>query len=194
MERAGLETCQLVSSDREFLGEPIRDPVVVVDYDGSWPARFEESKASLESALGPVASRVDHIGSTAVPGLSAKPVIDVQVSVADIEDESAYRQPLENLGYMLRFRSPEHRFFRAPEAPRTTHIHVVETGNTEARKNLLFVAYLKAHPKRRNEYAALKQRLAARFRGSRKDYLAGKAEFIQDTLLMAEQWIQEEAD
>lgn len=184
-----------MSSDGEFLGEPIRDPVVVVDYDGSWTARFEDIKTSLEAALGPVALRVDHIGSTAVPGLPAKPVIDVQIGVAGIEDESAYRPAIEKLGYPLRFRSPEWRFFRPPKGqPRTAHIHVVRDGGEEERKNLLFVAYLRSHPERRDEYAALKRTLAGRFRDRREDYLAGKAEFIQDTLLMAERWMREEAD
>lgn len=182
-----------MSSEKKFFGEPIGDPVELFEYDESWPERFLELESRLWDALGPVAPRIDHVGSTSIPGLPAKPVIDVQVSVADLEDESAYRPAIENLGYPLRFRSPEWRFFRPPKGrPRTAHVHVVETDNAEARKNLLFVAYLRSHPERRDEYATLKRTLAGRFRDRREDYLAGKAKFIEETLLMAERWIRKE--
>ena len=82
------------------------DPVRVVLYDGNWPDRFQQLAQPLRQALGPVALRIDHIGSTSVPGLAAKPVIDIQISVADFEPLDAYRLPLERLGYIFRADNP----------------------------------------------------------------------------------------
>lgn len=110
----------------------------------------------------------------------------MQVSVADIEDEGSYRPALGKLGYPLRLRSPERRFFRTPAEPRAVHVHVVEAGSREEQKHLLFVAYLRAHPERREAYAALKRDLASRFRDRREQYLEGKAAFIEETLSLAE--------
>lgn len=79
------------------------DPVWIIPYDVTWPEQFHQLAQPLRHALGPVALRIDHIGSTAVAGLAAKPVIDIQISVADFEPLDAYRLPLERLGYLLRF-------------------------------------------------------------------------------------------
>lgn len=171
----------------ESFGDPIQDPVLVADYDESWPEHFQELRERLKEALGSGALRIDHVGSTAVPELAAKPVIDVQVSVSGLEDEGSYRPALKGLGYTLRFRSPERRFFRAPAEPRAVHVHVVGVGSREERVRLLFAAYLRAHPERRDAYAALKRDLARRHRNNREDYLGGKAAFIEETLALAEQ-------
>ena len=91
--------------DEAFLvGGPERRDVVLVDYDPGWPARFTAEQATIRAALGAGALRIEHIGSTAVPGLVAKPVIDVLVAVADVEDEAAYLPALERAGYVLRVR------------------------------------------------------------------------------------------
>ena len=175
------------------MGEPIGDPVVLVEYDESWPRRFEEIKRQLLVVLGSEVLRIDHIGSTAVPGLPAKSMIDVQVSVFSLENESIYHPAIESLGWPLRIRSSERRFFRWPKEPRTVHIHVVENYGKEERKNLLFTAYLRAHPRKRDAYAALKRDLASRFTYQRTDYLRGKAAFIAETLCLAEQWAEHNA-
>ena len=101
------------------------DPVEVVDYDVEWPARYEQVRRQLAAVLGAMAVRIEHVGSTAVVGLPAKPIVDVQVSVHDVEDEGAYVPALESLGYPLRMREAGHRYFRPrPGLPRLAQIHV----------------------------------------------------------------------
>jgi GrpB-like predicted nucleotidyltransferase (UPF0157 family) len=139
--------------------------------------------------LGEFALRIDHVGSTAVPGLPAKPVIDIQVSVTDISDEDSYRPAIESLGLPLRGREPDHRFFRpSAGSPRTVHVHVCGAGSRWERQHLLFVDYLREQPKRAREYAQLKLGLAGRFRSDRTRYTEGKNEFIEETLRMADVW------
>jgi GrpB-like predicted nucleotidyltransferase (UPF0157 family) len=106
-------------------------PVEIVAYDPAWTARFAELGRDLRAGLGEVALRIDHIGSTAVPGLAAKPIIDIQVSVADFEPLAAYRLPLEQLGYVYRADNPERtkRYFREPPGRRRTHVHVRRAGS-----------------------------------------------------------------
>jgi len=168
---------------------PKGEPVQISAYDPAWPVLFVETRARLCRALDNTALRIDHIGSTAVPGLDAKPVIDVQVSVPNLTDEAAYRPALESLGLVLRYRDGERRFFRPPESkPRTLHVHVCESGGVAERNHLLFTAYLRAHPERRDEYAVLKRDLARSFRDRREEYLAAKEPFIEKTLELAEEW------
>ncbi|MGH2816243.1 MAG: GrpB family protein, partial [Actinomycetota bacterium] len=91
--------------------------VEIVPYDPAWPEQFAELGRELRAELGDIALRIDHVGSTAVPGLAAKPIIDVQVSVAAFEPLAAFRQPLERLGYVFRADNPEptKRYFREPQ-------------------------------------------------------------------------------
>jgi GrpB-like predicted nucleotidyltransferase (UPF0157 family) len=117
------------SQRRSQRSEP--HPVEIVAYDPAWTARFAELGRDLRAGLGEVALRIDHIGSTAVPGLAAKPIIDIQVSVADFEPLAAYRLPLEQLGYVYRADNPERtkRYFREPPGRRRTHVHVRRAGS-----------------------------------------------------------------
>jgi GrpB-like predicted nucleotidyltransferase (UPF0157 family) len=102
--------------DDEFLiGGNERRDIVVVDYDLSWPARFEVVRAKITTAFGAEAMRIEHVGSTAVPGPAAKPIIDVLVTVADVEDEPRYLPALQGAGYVLRVREPGHRLVRAAD-------------------------------------------------------------------------------
>ena len=114
-------------------------PLVVVAYDPAWPAAFEAEAVRLRAALGTVAMRIDHNGSTAVPGLSAKPVIDIQVSVAALQPIAAYRDRLQAIGY-VHVPDPDDSFcpfFHRPARwPHTHHVHVVERGGAES--TLLF--------------------------------------------------------
>lgn len=195
MERVGVEEKSASSVSREeFLGDPIEALVILTDYDKAWPRRFEQIKLQLRNVLGSEALSIDHVGSTAVPGLPAKSVIDVQVSVPNLDDESAYRPAIESLGWPLRMRSQERRFFRPPKGkPRTVHIHVVEKDSEEERRHLLFTAYLRAHPEHREAYADLKRDLASRFEYRRDNYLKGKAAFIAELLRLAETWAEANA-
>jgi GrpB-like predicted nucleotidyltransferase (UPF0157 family) len=158
----------------------------VVAYDPHWPAAFAAEAGRLRAALGEIALRIDHNGSTAVPGLAAKPVIDIQVSVAELQQMDLYRRPLQSIGY-THVPHPDDAFcpfFHRPrEWPHTHHVHVVRAGDAEERRTLAFRDYLREHPDAAQEYAELKQWLAAQFSadsfGSRQAYADAKTEFIE---------------
>jgi len=134
-------------------------------YDPEWPRLFKEQAAAFRSALGAVALRIDHIGSTAVPGLAAKPIVDIQISVASFEPLDAFRLPLEGLGYRFRADNPERtkRYFREPPGARRTHIHVRQHGSWNEQFALLFRDYLRAHSAVAGRYADLKRDLARQY-------------------------------
>ncbi len=169
------------------------DPVIIVPYDPRWPERFRRLGTALRAALGEVALRIDHIGSTAVPGLDAKPIIDVQISVAAFEPLDAYRIPLEHLGFVLRERNPDltKRYFREKPGIRRTHMHVRRRGTWSEQCALLFRDYLRTHKEEAQAYGALKYILAEKYRHDRSAYTAGKALFIWDLLAEANTWHQE---
>lgn len=165
---------------------PGREPVRVVPYDPAWPARFEVFRDRLAAVLGPVAGRIEHVGSTSVPGLPAKPVIDIQVSVPDVEAEAAYRPPIESCGWPLSAREPGHRYFRPPNgAPRVVQVHVCSVGSAWERNHLLFRDHLRTHPETAEAYAALKRRLAAEHGHDRLLYTDLKSPFILGVLRRA---------
>lgn len=170
-----------------------RDPVEVVSYDPSWSVRFDEWRNRLRQSLGSVARRIEHIGSTAVPGLDAKPVVDIQVSVVDPENEDTYVAAIEDSGVSLRSREGEgHRYFRpAAGRRRSVQIHVCQTGSDWERTHLLFRDYLRAEPAVREAYASLKRELARRYRDDRIAYTEGKTGFILDSMEKASIWATE---
>ena len=139
--------------------------VEVVDYDPAWPALSREVGRSLRAAMGEVALRIDHIGSTAVAGLAAKPVIDVQVSMAAFETVKAFKDPLERLGYVYRADNPERtkRYFRKAPGSRRTHTHVRCAGSFSEQFPLLLRDYLRCHAAAAAEFATVKRHLAERF-------------------------------
>ena len=170
-------------------GRPVADPVEVVPYSDEWADAFDVWRRGLSDALGEAAVRIEHVGSTAVPGLEAKPIIDLQVSVLDVEDEGAYVPAIDALGVSLRFREPGHRYFRpAGDRPRTVHIHVCNAGGEWEREHLLFRDYLRSDREAWDAYAQLKQDLADRYRDDRLAYNEGKTGFILDMLSQAETW------
>ncbi|HLF68092.1 MAG TPA: GrpB family protein, partial [Gaiellaceae bacterium] len=130
----------------------------------------------------------EHIGSTAVPGLPAKPVVDVQVSVADVEAE-AYAPGIEGLGIALRSREPGHRYFwPAGDRPRDVQIHVCRAGSEWEREHLLLRDFLRADEGTRERYGRLKLELAGRYRDDRLAHNEAKTGFILDALEGAERW------
>ncbi|MEN8182816.1 MAG: GrpB family protein [Myxococcota bacterium] len=166
----------------ELIGESSPDPIIVVEYNSSWPREYADWHSRLLRVV-PSAVRIDHIGSTAVQGLPAKPTIDVQISVPDIEDESTFVPGIESTGVHLRAREPEHRYFRPPAGePRVVHIHVCNSGSAWENDHLLFRDYLRTHPKARDAYAALKLELANQHRHDRIAYTGAKSDFIARTL------------
>ena len=167
------------------------DPIEVVNYDPAWPGCYEQWRERLASALGTAAVRTEHVGSTAVPGLPAKPVIDIQISVADLRDESRYAPQLEAAGVQLRSRDELHRYFRPfPGRPREVHVHVCEAGSAWEREHLLFRDYLRAHPAARDKYAKAKEAAARAWQDDRWAYAEAKTGIILDILDAAEQWAQ----
>jgi len=157
----------------------------ILPYDRSWPEAFRAERDRLASVLGPIALRIDHNGSTAVPGLAAKPIIDIQISVEGLQPIHAYASCLSELGY-VHVPHPDDvfcPFFHRPASwPHTHHIHVVEAGGEEERRTLAFRDYLLEHDTAAREYEALKRSLAPRYSAeqfsSRQAYADAKAEFI----------------
>lgn len=178
-----------VAAGGHVIGESSNQPIDIVDADPAWPAAFEVVRSRLAEALGPVAKRIDHVGSTAVPGLAAKPVIDIQVSVPDVEDEPAYCEAVESVGVVLRWIEPGHRYFRPPPGvPRVWHVHVCTAGSDWERDHLLFRDYLRAHQEAAAAYGALKRDLAVTHRDGRIEYTDAKEPFIRHALAQAETW------
>lgn len=167
-------------------------PIEVVAADPEWRTRFEGYRAQLASVLGPVARRIEHVGSTSVPGLDAKPVIDVQISVRDLTDEGTYVPAIERIGIEFRSRDDERRYFRpAPPRPRDVHVHVCAEGSAWERDHLLYRDYLRTHPDACKRYAATKRENAERWRDDRWAYTEAKTTCILDLLERAEQWAAE---
>jgi GrpB-like predicted nucleotidyltransferase (UPF0157 family) len=166
--------------DRVLVGGRERRPVVIVDYDPSWPERFEAERERISAALGAVALRVEHIGSTAVPGLAAKPIVDVLVTVADPDDEAAFAPALAAAGYELRVREPRHRMFRTPE--RDVHVHVWGSDDPEVARHLRFRDRLRASAEDRAAYEQLKRELAKREWSDMNHYADAKSDLILEIL------------
>ncbi|TCO44913.1 GrpB-like predicted nucleotidyltransferase (UPF0157 family) [Kribbella antiqua] len=168
--------------------------VVVVGYDDVWPVMFAEVGARLRQELGDTALRIDHIGSTSVPGLDAKPIVDIQISVASFEPLDAFRVPIERAGFVHRPENPERtkRYFREQLGARRTHVHVRRAGSFSEQFALLFREYLRAHPDQAQKYADLKHRLAKEFSApdQRSDYVEAKTPFIWQTIHHADDWAQ----
>jgi GrpB-like predicted nucleotidyltransferase (UPF0157 family) len=164
----------------------------LVPYDPAWPVRFEKWRARLARVLGSSARRIDHVGSTSVPGLAAKPVIDIQVSVANLGDEAGYVPAIESLGVQLRSRDDEQRYFRPfPGRPRDVHIHACESGSTWERRHLLFVAFMREDLTARKVYLQAKQAAMARWPDDRIAYTEAKDDVIRELAARAERWAEE---
>lgn len=155
------------------------DPVVVVEYDPRWPARFASERDSILAALDDLVTAVHHVGSTAVPGLAAKPIIDILVEARTADLSADQIVAMERLGYEYRGEAgiAGRRFFRKGQ-PRSHHVHLFEHGHPEVEKHLLFRDYLRAHPEEAARYATLKRDLAARFGADRAGYTDSKDSFI----------------
>ena len=172
-----------------MVAELEREPVFVEPYDQEWPAWFAAERERLLISLGSHVVTVDHIGSTAVPGLMAKPIIDILLGVGDMSDRSTLVSPLVAAGYAYipeyEKTFPERLFFYRRQ-PRACHVHLVRADSEFRQRHLLFRDYLRAHPEARAAYARLKEELAKRFRHDRQAYLEGKSEFIRALQLEAE--------
>jgi len=163
------------------VGDQPQRAIVVVPYDEDWPAQFATLGSMVRDALGDRVVALEHVGSTSVPGMSAKPVIDADLTVADSGDEAAYVSALEAAGFHLRVREPEweeHRVLTI-EDPRT-NLHVFSPGAREPQRHALFRDWLRSHVDDRATYAALKVELASRGFTDSMDYNNHKAELVYD--------------
>ena len=171
-------------SDTAALGLT-EDRVCVADYHPAWPHLFEQEKARLAAALAGESVRIEHIGSTAVPGLTAKPILDIAVAVKDL-DTTAPRviAALEALGYSFRgeYGLAGRLYFVRGNPRRTHHLHVVTAGSAHWDRWLHFRDRLRTHPETNRQYRALKQALAEQFAGNRPAYTEGKSDFIESIL------------
>lgn len=176
-ERSGRLVIQL----RTALDEPIR----LVSYDPSWPDRFAEERDALEGVLGGWAvGGIHHVGSTAVPGLDAKPIIDILVGVESLEASRACFGPLAGLGYLYApYRADEMHWFCKPHPSRRTHhLHLVPSESSRFRDELAFRDELRSDSQLVSEYSELKHSLAVQFANDREAYTDAKAEFITRVL------------
>lgn len=171
------------------IGEPTRldGPILLVESDPAWLHQFDRESERIRAALGPKALRIEHIGSTSVPGLVAKPVIDLLLVVVDSADEPAYVPALERAGYVLRIREPgwqEHRLFKGPDTD--VNLHVFSPGASEIQRVLTFRDRLRSDPADRELYARTKRDLAKRTWRYRQNYADAKAEVIDAILSRAD--------
>jgi len=168
--------------------------ITIVPYDSRWPREFAAEAARIRDALGPLAVRIDHVGSTAVPGLAAKAVIDIQVSVVSLSPRGWLVPRMLELGYFhldLGGFDLVYPYFRRPEAwPHSHHVHACESGGEQERRHLVFRDYLRRHPQRAAEYAALKRQLATLHPGrdhdERERYSIAKSSFVEAAIEAAD--------
>ncbi len=181
----------LISDDevqRALIGPvtPHNAPITLAEYDPSWPALFAREADRIRAVLGDAAILVEHAGSTSVPGLAAKPIIDIVLAVPDSADEQAYVPPLEAAGYFLRAREPdwfEHRMFKGPDTD--INLHVFTAGCTEIDRMLLFRDWLRICDADRDAYLRVKRDLAQRTWRYVQHYADAKTAIVDEIVARA---------
>lgn len=164
-------------------GQPpvLTGPVVIVDYDPGWPECYRREAAGIREVLGDRVLLLEHVGSTSVPGLAAKPIIDIDLEVVDSADEPAYLTDLEAAGYTLVIREPgwhEHRALKGPAA--NINLHVFSAGNVVVERNTIFRDWLRSHDADRDLYARTKRELATKEWKYVQNYADAKTEVIEE--------------
>ena len=166
--------------------KPHNAPVTLAEYDPQWPALYEREARRSRKALGDRVVRLEHTGSTSVPGLAAKPVIDITLIVPDSADEAAYVPPLEAAGYVLRIREPEwfeHRLFKGPDT--NVNLHVFTDGSDEVERMTAFRDLLRSDPAELDLYLRTKRELASRQWRHVQHYADAKSAVVEDILARA---------
>jgi GrpB-like predicted nucleotidyltransferase (UPF0157 family) len=162
---------------------PLTGKIEIADYDPRWPDLFQQEAERVRTALGVRALRIEHTGSTSVPGLAAKPILDMLLVVGNSADELSYVPPLEKAGYVLRIREPdwyEHRMFRGTSPD--VHLHVFTAGCPEIERVLLFRDWLRSHEEDRDLYARTKRELAQQNWKYGQNYADAKTPVIEEIL------------
>jgi GrpB-like predicted nucleotidyltransferase (UPF0157 family) len=165
---------------------PLAGPIEISEYDPTWPRWYEREAARIRAALGNRVIRIEHVGSTSVPDLPAKPIIDIVLEVPDSADETAYVPELEAAGYVLRIREPEwyeHRVFKGPDT--AVNLHVFPAGCTEVEQMLLFRDRLRTNTADRKLYASAKRELAARNWKYMQQYADAKTAVVHEIMARA---------
>ncbi|MDR6550172.1 GrpB family protein [Paenibacillus qinlingensis] len=165
----------------------------IAAYEPEWKDIFNDVASTLRQSLGAYASRIDHVGSTSVIGLDAKPIIDIQISVLDLDDTRSYKHKIENVGFVFREDNQDKskKYFREIAGTRRTHIHVRQVGSFSEQLTLLFRDYLREHPEDCVRYALEKHRLFALYQHERTKYVEGKGPVVWDIIQKAHLWSQE---
>ena len=166
--------------------KPLSSRILIQDYDPRWPALFAREARRIRAALGSRALQIEHAGSTSVPGLAAKPIIDVILAVTDSSDEGAYVPDLEAAGYVLRIREPndsEHRMFKGPDTD--INLHVYSHGCPEIDRMLMFRDWLRGNAGDRDLYARTKLALAQREWRHVQNYADAKTAVIEEIIARA---------
>lgn len=170
-----------------------RRHILIVDYNPRWPGMYQDERTQILDAIGRFVTAIEHVGSTSVPGLAAKPVIDIMVGVSTLADADLCIQPMERLDYIYvpeyEDEIPERRYFKKlhPDGMHTHHLHVVETTSQFWDDHLLFRDYLRVHPVTASDYERVKRALAPHFT-SDNDYSGAKTDFITNVLEKARVW------
>jgi GrpB-like predicted nucleotidyltransferase (UPF0157 family) len=164
-------------------------PIIIIDYDPNWPVVFSELRDRIARALDALVVTIEHVGSTSVPGLAAKPIIDMDVVVASAAEIPAAVQRLAPLGYVHQgdLGIPGREAFVSPPDWPDHHLYLCPLESEELRRHILFRDYLRAHPEEARAYGALKRALADRFRDDRDAYAQAKTVFVGNCLRGAEE-------
>jgi GrpB-like predicted nucleotidyltransferase (UPF0157 family) len=166
--------------------QPLTGPIELAEYDPRWPDLFRREEERIRDILGERVLQIEHVGSTAVPGLAAKPIIDILLAVADSADEQAYVAPLEAAGYVLRIREPdwhEHRVLKGPDT--NVNLHVFSSGSEEIERMLAFRDRLRSSESERLLYERAKRDLAQRKWEYVQDYADAKSEVVEGIIARA---------
>ncbi len=166
---------------------PLSSPIEICDYDQAWPGLYEREAARIRAVLGERVMRLEHAGSTSVPSLPAKPIIDTVLEVADSSEEAVYVSDLEAAGYVLRIREPdwfEHRLFKGPDT--NVNLHVFSSGCEETDRMLMFRDWLRANHIDRERYAAAKRELAEQDWKYAQQYADAKTAVVREIMSSAE--------
>lgn len=166
--------------------KPHNAPITLVEYDSSWPELFEQESNRIHSVLGSKALQIEHVGSTSIPGLCAKPIIDILLVVKDSADESSYVPALAAAGYVLQIREPdwfEHRLFKGPDTD--INLHVFSLGTSEIDRMLRFRDWLRTNDTDRDKYAQVKRSLAKNKWRHVQHYANAKTSIVQEIMKRA---------
>lgn len=168
----------------------VKREIVVEPYQESWKTKFKKEKAKLEKVFNDIIVKIHHIGSTAIPAIKAKPIIDILVVVEAINKVERYNDKMKALGYEPKgeFGIENRRFFQKGGNNRTQHVHIFQQGDNEIKRHLNFRDYMNAHPEQAHKYSQLKETLADKYPHDINKYNEGKSDFIAEIDSKAAIW------